>query len=154
MAWKAALVLLVALTGSLATDVRQPKFLFVSSSTSTSVSTTTSLASASRTCLVLTSTAYAAACAGRKKRALVNDEAITLDGAKIDISKVDKTVEPELVDGKNVEEKREGRFAWYYMTTTVTSISTSTSTSTTYTSTVSVSAMVCTPNEFVACGNV
>ncbi len=41
---------------------------------------------------------------------------------------------PDLVDTKAAEPKREGRFAWYYMTTTVTSTSVATATETTYTS--------------------
>ena len=35
-------------------------------------------------------------------------------------------------EAKDDASNREGRFAWYYMTTTLTSVSTSTSTSTTY----------------------
>ena len=67
----------------------------------------------------------------------------------------DELTVPEIQgEAKADASNREGRFAWYYMTTTLTSVSTSTSTSTTYASTVSVSAILCTPaGIFNMCGN-
>merc|ERR1711994_664374 len=110
-----------------------PKLFFVTSSTSTSVSTTTSMLRTSFTCYMISMTAIANVCpqgGKRRKRAL---------------SLIDESAE-------QIVAKRQAKFAWYYMTTTVTSISTSTSTSTTFTATLSVSLLNCTPSEFNACG--
>ena len=149
MVYKAVLALCLLATCAVAD--RDPKFLFVSSETSTVVSTTTTLASAKLTCLALSSgAAITTACAGRRKRSLIDESALELVPA-ISASKTSGAL-PDLVDTKAAEPKREGRFAWYYMTTTVTSTSVATATSTTYTSTVSISAMSCTPSQdFLAC---
>ena len=105
---------------------------FVSTSATTSTLQTASI------CYI--SSAAPVACTGRKRRT------ISLDGMEpegaVQPSTFKREVEGESVqDGasSNVNEKREGRFLLYWITTT--SISTSTSFTTTYT----VSSAICTP---------
>ena len=110
--------------------VRKPKLFFVSTSATTSTLQTASI------CYV--SSATIATCTGRKRRT------ISLDGVE-----PEGAVQPSMfkreVDSvqeetnSKVNERREGRFLLYWITTT--SISTSTSFTTTFT----VSSALCTP---------
>ena len=112
--------------------VRKPKLFFVSTSATTSTLQTASV------CYI--STDAIATCAGRKRRT------ISLDGMEpegaVQPSTFKREVEGESVQDEaslKVNEKREGRFLLYWITTT--SISTSTSFTTTFT----VSSALCTP---------
>jgi len=156
----AVMLLASAITAEKA--ARQPKLFFVTSSTSTSVSTTTSMLRTSFTCYMISKTAIDKVCpqgGKRRKRALSlideSAEQIVAKRPEISVSRVSRKLEdPAVESGLSPleESKRQAKFAWYYMTTTVTSISTSTSTSTTFTATLSVSLLNCTPSEFSACG--
>ena len=117
--------------------VRKPKLFFVSTSATTSTLQTASI------CYV--SSATIATCTGRKRRT------ISLDGVE-----PEGAVQPSMfkreVDSvqeetnSKVNERREGRFLLYWITTT--SISTSTSFTTTFT----VSSALCTPAGASICG--
>jgi hypothetical protein len=136
-------------------DKRSGKFIFVSTYTSTSFSTTTVVESTSFSCLLLSKTSYTACGGRRKKRSLMIDNLNNVDKAEdIQISKVQKSGETPKIEA-SIKQKpksdREGRFAWYYMTTTSTSAMYITETSTTFTSTISLSAMNCTPTNFQYC---
>ena len=116
---------------------RKPKLFFVSTSATTSTLQTASI------CYV--SSATIATCTGRKRRT------ISLDGVE-----PEGAVQPSMfkreVDSvqeetnSKVNERREGRFLLYWITTT--SISTSTSFTTTFT----VSSALCTPAGASICG--
>ena len=116
---------------------RKPKLFFVSTSATTSTLQTASI------CYV--SSATIATCTGRKRRT------ISLDGVE-----PEGAVQPSMfkreVDSVQEEtnskmnERREGRFLLYWITTT--SISTSTSFTTTFT----VSSALCTPAGASICG--
>merc|ERR1719228_551574 len=136
---------------------RQPKLFFVTSSTSTSISTTTSMLQTSFTCYMISKTDFGSVCPGRrKKRGLVIDDAVTDFYPSITASRVARSIDEidDITSSKSQLEagRREAKFNWYYMTTTVLSISTSTSTSTSFTATISVSLLNCTPTDFTACG--
>ena len=120
--------------------VRKPKLFFVSTSATTSTLQTASV------CYVL-SAATVVTCTGRKRRT------ISLDGMQpegaVQPSTFKREVEGESVQqdeaSSKVNEKREGRFLLYWITTT--SISTSTSFTITYT----ISSALCTPAGANAC---
>ena len=113
--------------------VRKPKLFFVSTSATTSTLQTASV------CYI--SSATIATCTGRKRRT------ISLDGMEPEGAVQPSTFKREVEEGESVQdvgslkvnEKREGRFLLYWITTT--SISTSTSFTTTFT----VSSALCTP---------
>ena len=110
---------------------RKPKLFFVSTSATTSTLQTASI------CYV--SSATIATCTGRKRRT------ISLDGVEpegaVQPSMFKREVQDSVQEETNskVNERREGRFLLYWITTT--SISTSTSFTTTFT----VSSALCTP---------
>ena len=116
---------------------RKPKLFFVSTSATTSTLQTASI------CYV--SSATIATCTGRKRRT------ISLDGVEPEGAVQPSTFKRE-VDSVQEEtnskanERREGRFLLYWITTT--SISTSTSFTTTFT----VSSALCTPAGASICG--
>ena len=116
---------------------RKPKLFFVSTSATTSTLQTASI------CYV--SSATIATCTGRKRRT------ISLDGVEPEGAVQPSMFERE-VDSVQEEtnskanERREGRFLLYWITTT--SISTSTSFTTTFT----VSSALCTPAGASICG--
>merc|ERR1712032_1746501 len=118
--------------GTSEANKRNPKLFYVSSSTAT-ISTTT---------LCFKSSTALSACARRKKRELLADNAVTDGTATIDIAGVTRTEKegssPELA-GTKEEVRREGKFFLYWMTTT--------STSTSYTATTT-SSLRCTPSGF------
>merc|ERR1711990_855116 len=135
------IILVVAFLGSAVLCeevVRKPKLFFVSTSATTSTLQTASV------CYI--STDAIATCAGRKRRT------ISLDGMEpegaVQPSTFKREVEGESVQDEaslKVNEKREGRFLLYWITTT--SISTSTSFTTTFT----VSSVQCTPAGAALC---
>merc|ERR1719175_432793 len=117
------IILIVAFFGSAAlcedAVVRKPKLFFVSTSATTSTLQTASVC-------YISSDAAPVACTGRKRRT------ISLDGMEpegaVQPSTFKREVEGESVQDEaslKVNEKREGRFLLYWITTT--SISTSTS---------------------------
>merc|ERR1711890_86877 len=128
------IILIVAFFGSTVLSeevVRKPKLFFVSTSATTSTLQTASICYWSSTGPV--------ACTGRKRRT------ISLDGLQPEGAVQSSTVQ-QADSSLNVDEKREGRFLLYWITTT--SISTSTSFTTTYT----VSSVGCTPVGANMCG--
>ena len=116
---------------------RKPKLFFVSTSATTSTLQTASI------CYV--SSATIATCTGRKRRTISLD-GVEPEGAvqpsmfKREVGSVQKET------NSKVNERREGRFLLYWITTT--SISTSTSFTTTFT----VSSALCTPAGASICG--
>merc|ERR1719447_118700 len=135
---------------------RDPKLFFVTTATSAAVSTSTT--SVLQTCLMQI-TKIKDACTQRKKRSVtVDDHFVTLDKQKPvvkDITRVSRDLDEtkvESVPSSMEGAKREPKFAWYYMTTTVTTISTSTAVSTTYTGTLTITIDKCTPSSYIACG--
>ena len=116
---------------------RKPKLFFVSTSATTSTLQTASI------CYV--SSATIATCTGRKRRT------ISLDGVEPEGAVHPSMFKRELASvreetNSKVNERREGRFLLYWITTT--SISTSTSFTTTFT----VSSALCTPAGASICG--
>ena len=116
---------------------RKPKLFFVSTSATTSTLQTASI------CYV--SSATIATCTGRKRRT------ISLDGVEPEGAVQPSMFKRELDSvqeetNSKVNERREGRFLLYWITTT--SISTSTSFTTTFT----VSSALCTPAGASICG--
>merc|ERR1711994_13167 len=147
----------VCLAGTFAE--RAPKLLFVSRTTSTSLSVTTSFSPGLATCLMQTAGKITAACTTRKKRSvLVDDDIIKLEKIPLaieGISRASRGIDEtglESVHSSMEGAKREPKFAWYYMTTTLTTTSFSTSVSTTYTGTLTLSIQKCTPSSYLACG--
>ena len=119
--------------------VRKPKLFFVSTSATTSTLQTASI------CYV--SSATIATCTGRKRRT------ISLDGVEPEGAVQPSTFKREALGdtvqdeaNSKLNERREGRFLLYWITTT--SISTSTSFTTTFT----VSSALCTPAGASICG--
>ena len=118
---------------------RKPKLFFVSTSATTSTLQTASI------CYV--SSATIATCTGRKRRT------ISLDGVEPEGAVQPSTFKREVLGdpvqdeaNSKLNERREGRFLLYWITTT--SISTSTSFTTTFT----VSSALCTPAGASICG--
>lgn len=140
---------------ALGENVREPKFLFVTSETSMKVATTTSMLSSTATCYLVSKTTYKTCTGRRKKRAVIDDSLDTQhDLSKLSVTKVNRKI-ADISSGKADEDKseRKAKFAWHYMTTTMTSTSYSTSTSTTFTTTMSILLQSCTPsNAFTLCG--
>ena len=116
---------------------RKPKLFFVSTSATTSTLQTASI------CYV--SSATIATCTGRKRRTISLD-AVEPEGA-VQPSTFKREVDSVQEEtNSRVNERREGRFLLYWITTT--SISTSTSFTTTFT----VSSALCTPAGASICG--
>ena len=111
---------------------RKPKLFFVSTSATTSTLQTASI------CYV--SSATIATCTGRKRRTISLD-GVEPEGGAVQPSMFKREVQDSVQEETNskVNERREGRFLLYWITTT--SISTSTSFTTTFT----VSSALCTP---------
>ena len=112
--------------------VRKPKLFFVSTSATTSTLQTASV------CYI--SSATIATCTGRKRRT-ISLEGMEPEGAvqPSTFKREDEEISVQDATSLKVNEKREGRFLLYWITTT--SISTSTSFTTTFT----VSSALCTP---------
>ena len=116
---------------------RKPKLFFVSTSATTSTLQTASI------CYV--SSATIATCTGRKRRTISLDGVEPEGAVQPSMFKRDVDSVQEETNSK-VNERREGRFLLYWITTT--SISTSTSFTTTFT----VSSALCTPAGASICG--
>merc|ERR1719249_56727 len=135
------IILVVAFLGSAVLCeevVRKPKLFFVSTSATTSTLQTASVC-------YISSNAAPVACTGRKRRT------ISLDGMEpegaVQPSTFKREVEGESVQDEaslKVNEKREGRFLLYWITTTF-------STSTSFTTTFTVSSVQCTPAGATLC---
>jgi len=121
---------------------REGRLFLVSSSTSTTTLKTSTI------CFT-TNTAITAACAGRKKRTILDNPMDTIDYEVNPVSR--ETREADVASSQMAEtpgKNREGKYLLYWMT------STSTTTTTSYSSTVTLSKLECTPSNFLykACG--
>merc|ERR1711978_176019 len=121
-------------------ESRAPRLFYVSTTSSTTTIFTQTI------CYMSTATAPVA-CGKRKKRFTDLDKQVSLDGAiepfrTSDLEGEEEEEAPELDTSKDVDNKRDGKFLVYWLTTT------SLSTLTSFTRTVTIGSIKCTPSGY------
>merc|ERR1711936_72525 len=121
-------------------ESRAPRLFYVSTTSSTTTIFTQTI------CYMSTATAPVA-CGKRKKRFTDLDKQVSLDGAiepfrTSDLEGEEEDEAPELDTSKDVDNKRDGKFLVYWLTTT------SLSTLTSFTRTVTIGSIKCTPSGY------
>merc|ERR1712020_156748 len=121
-------------------ESRAPRLFYVSTTSSTTTIFTQTI------CYMSTATAPVA-CGKRKKRFTDLDKQVSLDGAiqplrTSDLEGEEEEEAPELDTSKDVDNKRNGKFLVYWLTTT------SLSTLTSFTRTVTIGSIGCTPSGY------